>query len=283
MSIKTKISVSVVIYKNKISMLKKLFDSLLNTDLEIKIFVIDNSPNNEIEKMCKRKEFVYIFNNKNVGFGSGHNIAIKKILSLSKYHLIINPDVYFEKGSIEKMYDFMENNSSISIVIPKVKDWNDSSLYFCRLLPTPFDLFLRRFGSPFVALTHLVKKRNTIYELSFTGYNTLMDIPCFCGCCFFVRSDIFKKIGLFDERFFMYLEDFDLARRAHKHYRITYYPDVTVYHKYSKGSYKEFKLLIYHICSAIKYFNKWGWFFDRERKQINNTILNKLKKINNLV
>jgi len=56
-----------------------------------------------------------------------------------------------------------------------------------------------------------------------------------------------------------------------------FYPYVHIYHEYGKGSYKNKKLLMYHIQSAIKYFNKWGWFNDSERKKINQEILEKFE------
>ncbi|HRV32459.1 MAG TPA: glycosyltransferase family 2 protein, partial [Candidatus Paceibacterota bacterium] len=56
-----------------------------------------------------------------------------------------------------------------------------------------------------------------------------------------------------------------------------YYPFVSVYHEYESGANKSFRLFIIFIISAIKYFNKWGWFFDNERIKINNTILNHLR------
>ena len=84
-----------------------------------------------------------------------------------------------------------------------------------------------------------------------------------------IRSSVFDDIGLFDERFFMYLEDVDLSRRIHRRYRTVYYPDVHIFHQFHRGSYKGLKPLKYHVSSAIKYFNKWGWFVDKERKEIN--------------
>lgn len=76
----------------------------------------------------------------------------------------------------------------------------------------------------------------------------------------------------------MYAEDLDLCRRIGNVSKTIFYPHVFVYHSYEKGSYKNFKLLIYHIISIIKYFNKWGWIFDKERRNINQLCL---KKANN--
>ena len=76
----------------------------------------------------------------------------------------------------------------------------------------------------------------------------------------------------------MYLEDTDLCRTMSKKGLIYFYPLVHITHSYEKGSYKNWKLLSYHIKSAIKYFNKWGWIIDIERKKINKRIYNSLQK-----
>ena len=76
----------------------------------------------------------------------------------------------------------------------------------------------------------------------------------------------------------MYAEDIDLCCRIGKVSRSIYYPLVSRYHEYEKGSYKNRKLFKYHICSVIKYFNKWGWLFDSERKERNNRILKQYNK-----
>jgi GT2 family glycosyltransferase len=85
-----------------------------------------------------------------------------------------------------------------------------------------------------------------------------------------------KEVGGFDTRFFMYLEDFDLTRRIHRISRTIFYPDVSVIHEFNKGSYSNFTLLWRHIVSAVKYFFKWGWILDEERKKFNEKVLSQL-------
>jgi GT2 family glycosyltransferase len=92
----------------------------------------------------------------------------------------------------------------------------------------------------------------------------------------FLRTEALTKIGLFDERFFMYPEDIDLTRRIHKEYRTVMYPYAEVIHAHAVESYHSKKMLWIHISNMIKYFNKWGWFFDNERKKINQEILKEL-------
>lgn len=84
-----------------------------------------------------------------------------------------------------------------------------------------------------------------------------------------LRIDAIKEIGMYDEKFFMYFEDFDLSRRMHQTYKTVYFPDVAVFHGYEGGANKSFKLFKIFIKFMITYFNKWGWFFDNERKKMN--------------
>ena len=59
----------------------------------------------------------------------------------------------------------------------------------------------------------------------------------------------------------MYMEDADITYRTLQVANTIYYPNVTIYHHFAKGSYKNLKLMIYNIHGAIVYFNKWGWKF----------------------
>jgi GT2 family glycosyltransferase len=75
----------------------------------------------------------------------------------------------------------------------------------------------------------------------------------------------------------MYPEDIDLTRRIHQYYKTMFYPYVSIIHEHGQGSYKSLKLLWIHISNMVKYFNKWGWFFDVDRKRINKKVLSQLK------
>jgi hypothetical protein len=266
---------SIVLYKNKPDEIKRVIDNFLNTNLNIKLYVVDNSSTDNLRKLCTDDRIGYIFNNDNIGFGAAHNVAIEKAIGNSKYYLILNPDVYFKKGTLEKIHNFMEENYDIGLAMPKVLYPNNEMQYLCKLSPTPFDLILRRF----LPFKKYLEKRNEKYELRFADYDQIMDVPYLSGCFMFIRTEVFEEVGMFDERYFMYLEDTDLSRRIHERYRTVYYPEATVYHEYGKGSYKNPKLLWYHISSAIKYFNKWGWFFDKDRREINRKTLDNLRDI----
>ncbi len=271
MNDKCTIAVSIVTYKNSFAELQKCVNSILASTIPVELRIIDNSPQDHIRSICT-PEVKYTFNNANLGYGAGHNIAIRKSIENDiKYHLVVNPDVYFDADVLEKLYEFMQAHSDVGFVMPKILHPDGSLQHLCKLLPTPFDLFRRRFMPPL----QYFNKQNEKYELRFTGYGKAMEVPYLSGCFMFLSTQALKKVGLFDERFFMYLEDTDLSRRLHKYYKTVYFPDVSVYHSYGKGSYKNLDLLKYHIKSTISYFSKWGYFFDDERKTVNANTLKK--------
>jgi GT2 family glycosyltransferase len=96
-----------------------------------------------------------------------------------------------------------------------------------------------------------------------------MSVPVLSGCFMMMKCGALSEVGLFDERYFMYLEDVDLCRRIAQRFETIYFPEVAIYHHYGKGSYRNPRLMMYHIVSAVRYFQKWGWFSDQERVRIN--------------
>ncbi len=267
-----KITGSIVTYHNDLKDIKKAIDSFLNTKLEVKLYISDNSSNRNIQTLCNDERIEYIFNNSNKGFGYGHNVAIRKAEKEgSDYHLIINPDIFYEEGNLEKMIFFMEKNKNAGLIMPKILFPDGSIQYVCKLLPTPFNLFSRGFLPNF----KWVERINEKYEMRFTGYNKLIEVPYISGCFMVFRTKVFKKVGYFDENIFMYLEETDITRRVNLKYKTYMVPEAEVYHKWEKGTHNNKKLRNITIKSAIYYFNKYGWFFDKKRRKINKEILSK--------
>ena len=261
-----------MLYNTPVDKLKKAVDSFLNCSLKTKLYLIDNSPTNELQNQVNAPNVEYIHTKKNLGYGAGNNVAIRKSIGLAKYHLVLNPDVEFNPNTLEGLFKFMELNSGIGLVMPKVLYENGEVQYLCKKLPAPADLFLRRF-IPEKIKNHL-KNYLDEYELKHLDYNSTMKVPNLSGCFMFMRSSTLHHSGIFDERYFLYLEDTDLCRRINECALTVYYPLEKIYHCYNKASYRNFKLLLCHLDSTIKYFNKWGWLNDRTRNTINRSLRN---------
>lgn len=227
-----------------------------------KIYIVDNSPSDELRDFCDFSSKVeYIFGQSNVGYGAAHNIAIRKSIDIGAvYHVVINPDIQFESGVIEELVSYMDRNLDIGQLMPRVIYPDGKIQYLCKLLPTPMDLIGRRFLSSY---------DNYEFEMRASGYDKIMEVPFLSGCFMVLRVEALAKTNGFSDRYWMYCEDIDLCRRIGESYKTIYYPHATIIHAHKKESFKSRRMLGAHIKSAIKYFNKWGWVFDKYRKEIN--------------
>ncbi len=260
------LSVAIVTYRHTYHDLKPTIDSVLSSDLDLKLYIVDNSPTSLLHNELPQDHRIeYTFLNANNGFGAGHNTIMRNLNRMGKYHLVLNPDVYFGIEVLDTLYQYMENNPDVGNVMPKVIYPTGELQYLCKLLPTPIDWI----GRMFIPLKRFTDKINYNFEMRFANFDKEMNVPYLSGCFMFLRTSAIKEIGLFDEKIFMYGEDTDLNRRIHRKYRTMYYPNVVIKHAHEKGSHKKWSLFKVHVKAAIYYFNKWGWFFDNERSLIN--------------
>jgi GT2 family glycosyltransferase len=270
------ITASIVLFHSDEDEIKHVIECFLSSTLSGKIYLIDNSSNDELKTLGDIQGVQYIYLNDNVGYGAAHNVAILKSKSEADYHVVLNPDISFESQVLIEAYNYMDSNNDVGMLSPKIIYPDGTPQYMCRLLPTPFDLIGRRFLPSFVK--PLFYKSLNTYILKGLDYSKIHNIPNLPGSFMFLRNSAISEVGGFDEKFFMYLEDVDLTRRIHSKYKTIFYPQIAVIHALEQGSYKSKKLLQYHIQSAFYYFKKWGWLVDKERARINSILL---KQLNN--
>lgn len=265
------LNISIVLYNSNFEEIDNLVRLLNISDYVNSIFLIDNSSiKNLLFENCNAQ---YIFNNENLGYGAGHNLAIKKsIQSGVLYHLVLNSDISFDNKVLPTLIKKMDDEHNWGMIMPKVLNIDESVQFLPKLLPTPFNLVIR--VTPILRkLFDLVNEKYTLRRFS----DVEMNVPIISGCFSFFRVKALKEVGLYDESFFMYFEDFDISRKVHSKYKTIYYPEVSVIHAHERGAAKNFKLFKVFISSAIIYFNKYGWFFDKERKRINTEVLNQIR------
>lgn len=268
------ITCSIVLYNNSLPLLKAAINSFLNTELPVKLYLIDNSPYDTLRDINIDDRIEYVFNPSNPGFGTGHNIAIQKVQDNSAYHLILNPDISYKEGVLEQIVSFMDQNPEVGVLMPKVLFPDGKIQCLAKLLPTPLNFVVRRF----VPIKRLREKIDYNFELKGSNYDKIISVPFLSGCFLLFRTEVLKQIGGFDENIFMYTEDIDICRRViDSGYQSVFYPLVYVYHDHEVKSFKSFKNFKVYLKSAIYYFNKWGWFYDKRRKEINDRTLNQLK------
>ena len=263
------ITASVVLYNTRPELVNQVIQSY-SPSKDRHLYIIDNSPE-KTNQYSELDNIEYIHNKKNLGYGSAHNIGIQKAVDCgSDYHIVLNPDISFQPSIIDELIVYANEHRDVVYMLPKVLYPNGELQYLCKLLPTPFDLFFRRF----LPQVGIFKKWNDRYTLKQFGYDKIINPPCLSGCFMFMRTSTLREHELrFDDRFFMYCEDFDLIRRLHRVGKTVFYPYVSIVHDHEKASYKNIGMMFQHIESVIKYFNKYGWIFDNERDIYNSSVL----------
>lgn len=262
------LNVSIVLYHPDWTQVHRLCDQLLRASCVHAVYLIDNSPSpSDVAKMPKVH---YRWQQgKNLGYGAGHNMAIREsVFAQLPFHLVMNADVWIEAQDLDYLHQLIMHNAQIGMLMPRVEYPDGQLQYLCKLLPTPWDVFSRRFLP-----SSWMRRRNERYELRASGYDKMMNVPYLSGCFMLMRTQAVLEARLFDERYFMYPEDMDLTRTIHRHYLTLYIPDVTIIHNHARASYHSWHMTWVHMVNLCRYFNKWGWFFDKERRLMNRLTL----------
>ncbi len=237
------------------------------------LFLIDNDASEIPPFELNNNRIFYIKNKKNIGFGAAHNFAIEKAHEIdSQLHFLINPDITLKPEAISHLIDSMNLNQSIGLMMPNILNSNGTIQYLPKLLPSPFSIVARKINF----LLPLFKKYIYKYELRNLPSVGIFDIPVVSGCFSVIRIEAIEQIGYFDERYFLYFEDWDLSRRVSVKFRTVINTSIHVTHDYNSGANRHFKLFYIYIISAFKYFKKWGFILDAERRRINKNTLSSL-------
>ena len=263
------IKATLVLYHNKQSDVDKVIDSVLRSSIK-ELYIVDHSANDEFKSLLSRSDRIHYMHTDNDGYGKGHNLGFSLLqdASMSDYHIVLNPDIVFEPEAIDNLLAFMNEHKDVGLVMPKVFYPNGDFQYLCKLLPTPFDIFFRQFAPKLIS-----EINDNRYAMKTADFDMEMDVPSLSGCFMFFRSECFKRVGGFDERYFMHFEDIDITRRIGMIARTVYFPGASIIHAHEAAHKKSKRMLMIGFQSAVKYFNKWGWLFDSERRKKNKEAL----------
>lgn len=251
-----KITASIVTYNSADEILDVL-ESLSKVGLDnFEIAVVDNaSSDNTIELVKVNYPAVKIIASKeNVGFGSGHNLAVRQVES--DYHIFINPDISVESDQIKKMVEYLEANKDVVILTPKVLNTDGTEQF----LPKVFPKIKYVISGKFENKAKIFYKWRSEYTFRDRVLDRPVDIQYSTGCFMVCRTSALKAVGGFDERYFLHFEDADLTREMLKKGRVVYNPNVYVTHAWHRDNIKSKKIGKIAIQSMKMYFKKWGYF-----------------------
>lgn len=216
----------------------------------LKLYIIDNGSVDGTQEYFKDFDVTVIENGENLGFGAAHNKVLG--VPLGKYHFIVNPDIVIKNDALSDMADFMEENPEVCLSMPDILNSDGTRQYLPKEIPTAKSLFLGRFCD----------KIRREYVWADKDFKEPCEIDFCSGCFMCIRSGVFKELGGFDKRYFMYLEDADLTLRAKKYGKTVMNTGASVIHMWERESSKKIKYLLIHISSAVKFLRK------RRRREI---------------
>ncbi len=257
------VSIIILNYKSK-GLTKQCLKGidLLKSGLNIETIVVDNASRDGTPEMV-REEFpnVKVVESPiNSGFAAGNNLGIRK--STGKYIMILNPDVAIMNNSIDVLYQFMEQHPEVGLAGPRLINPDGTTQASCRTFPTPQIVIYRRTPLGKLPTPKKMLKRHLMVNWD---HSKNSPVDWMIGACFFVRREAMEKVGLMDERFFLYLEDVDWCRRFWQAgYQVYYIADAEMVHYHQRLSAENPGLkgifsyaTRIHIISAIKYFAKY--------------------------
>lgn len=259
------LSIVILNYNNREVALNCL-ESIKASDFRLlnrEIILIDNASDDGLLDIARKDypEVKMVRNPKNIGMGAGNNVGIR--MAKGKYIAIMNPDTVASKDVFRKLYDYMEANPSVGMVGPKQLNPDGSVQDSCYHWYGPLTPVYRR--TPLGRL-QAAKKDIDRFLMKDFDHTTTKEVDWLLGSFLFCRKEALDQAGYFDEDFFLYFEDTDLARRFwQKKWKVVYNPEVSIIHNHSRMSARNPWYRFFasragreHVRSWFRYIKKWG-------------------------
>ena len=227
------------------------------------VSVVDNASTDGSQGLVKNfiteghKSLKFFELDQNRGFTGGNNVALKE--TSADFVLLLNPDTVVLENTFEVVLDYMKSNPDVGIAGCKVLKPEGSLDLACRRkFPDPVNSFFRVTG-----LSLLFPKNRIIsgYNLTHLPVNEVTEVDSVMGAFLMINREVMNKIGLLDERFFMYGEDLDWCWRVKEAgYKVMYYPKTSIVHYKGSASKKASTRSLYEFHRAM------ALFFDKHYK-----------------
>jgi len=229
MAAKPDLSIIIVNWKVR-RLLEKCLDSILKYkgNLNLEIFVIDNdSRDNTAEMMMVQyPDLDCISLPRNIGFARANNLGIER--AKADVIFLLNPDTEISAGYMQKALEYMRSHPQVGIMGTKILNADKS-----------VQKSIRRFPDFSSQLLVLLKLRNVLMDNKYLShyladdfdYSKEQQVDQIMGAAMFIRREVLDKIGLLDEKFFIWFEEIDFCERAHQAgFKLVYYPDISLVH-----------------------------------------------------
>ncbi len=216
----------------------KSVKSLQSADCNLQTIVVDNnSTDDSVKQLKKQKGIVLLENRENLGFAGGNNVGAKyAVQGGADFVLILNNDTVVEENLIVDLVDAAEKNKKAGILSPKI--------YFSKGFEYHKDWYKENelgkviwYAGGIMDWKNVMGSNYGVDDVDIGQYQNVTQIDFATGACMFIRREVFEKVGYFDEKYFLYLEDADFSVRARKAgWAVILVPNAFLWHKVSQSS-----------------------------------------------
>ena len=199
----------VILNWNGVKLLRDFLPSVVSTIPDYaEIIIADNASSDDSIKFLNSEypELQIIQNKSNGGFAKGYNDALKDVDN--DYIVLLNSDIETSPNWIEPVIDFMETNPKTGAAMPKIRQYTNKPFFE---YAGAAGGYIDKWGFPFC--------RGRLFnelEKDLGQYDKNESVFWATGACMFVRNEVFKKLGGFDEFFFAHMEEIDLCWRIQR-------------------------------------------------------------------
>ena len=218
------------------------------------LYLVDNaSPDGTGEKLAAEDfgpcvQAICLPENK--GFGAGHN-AVLPLLD-SDYHFVINPDITLREPVMENICAWLDEHPEAVMATPRMFFPDGREQILPKRKPNVLGLLARQ-GVPDL------KKFGDRYAMLDEDLSKPTPIEFCTGSFFCIRTETFRKIGGFDEGYFMYVEDADITQKARREGLVYFLPQFSACHAWRRAPGRQLRPFIQQLRSMGRYFCKWGF------------------------
>ncbi len=187
----------------------------------------------------------------NVGYGAGHNLAMHK--TNADFHLVLNPDVTLRRDALTNAISLCAVRQDVVCISPAGTAPDGTFTSMAKRSVSAKVLLLRAFAPSGIKARY--QSLLDAYEYRGELGDASQPVVTVSGAFMFLRTAALKKIGGFDERFFLHFEDVDLSLRLHRVGALLYAPEVRVVHAGGGAARKHARFM---VANGWRYFRKWG-------------------------
>ncbi|MEI6627060.1 MAG: glycosyltransferase family 2 protein [bacterium] len=247
------ISIIIVNYKTR-GLLKQCLRGIYKfaPQANFEIIVVDNNSQDGSVEMVAEKfpQVRLLVATENLGYHKGNNWAIKE--AKGKHVLILNTDIAFLDSAIQKMHDYLLFNDDVALVGPKLKNPDGSIQMSCMRFPTAMVPIYRR---TFLGNLPAGKRKTSQYLMHDFSHQEIRQVDWILGACYMIRRDRLIKVGLMDEKLFLYFGDVALAKQFWDcGWKVMYFADTNIVHYHKRESATS------GIFSKIFWIHIFDWF-----------------------